>query len=94
MSVIVALRDLRADYFSKPLFFSLIGEAKRSFISLLDDKSGAHPASKSPADFALFELGSYNDVTGVISMLPQPILIMNGSEFSHIESPRVTPVDL
>lgn len=66
----VAIHDSKSETFSRPFCVRAYGEAERAFADGVND--GKSDYSKYPADFTLFELGSYDDVTGVIVPLAAP----------------------
>ena len=76
---IFALRDTRAGFFHRPFVARSTNEALRNFASLVTD-SKESPLTQYPGDFDLFELGSYDEQQGLISV-SQHILLANGKEF-------------
>lgn len=70
---IFVIRDARAEVYLMPHFVRARGEAIRSFADAVnDDKT---QLSKHPEDFMLFEVGEYDDNTGVITPHEQPVAI-------------------
>lgn len=70
---IYAIRDAKTEAFSQPMFFVTKGVAIRAFADECENnQSNLH---KHPEDFALFELGSYNDNSGEFVSLAQPLQI-------------------
>ena len=61
---VVAIRDAKTEVYSHPLFFVTKGVAIRSF-SDETERTGSE-ISKHPEDFALFDLGVYDDNLGAI----------------------------
>lgn len=69
-SVIVAVRDAKADIYGIPNFVHNTATAIRSFSDQVNNpESQWH---KHPSDYALYELGVYDDQTGSFSMLDIP----------------------
>ncbi|QXP08276.1 MAG: nonstructural protein [Arizlama microvirus] len=65
-----AVRDGKAEYYMNPFFQKTMGEAERSFRSLVnDEKSIVH---QYPEDYDLYFLGEYDDQTGKFSPLEAP----------------------
>lgn len=55
--------DSASGFYHKPFFTRSKGEAIRSIMDVLSDK--AHDLSKYSADYTLFELGTFDDNTGM-----------------------------
>jgi len=69
MLVVCSIRDAKAD-FHQPFFVKTKGEALRGLMDILSDpNSNIH---KYPEDFALFYLGTFDELTGSFALLPQP----------------------
>lgn len=64
------IRDQKAEIFNTPFFQKTHGEAERSFRELCQDTKSM--VSKYPDDFDLYYIGTYNDITGLISPLDTP----------------------
>lgn len=59
---VFAIFDKVAGFYGAPFFLTSVGEARRAFSDLANDLNtniGRHPG-----DFALFELGSFDNETG------------------------------
>lgn len=66
-----AVYDSKAEFFSPPFMHKSTGEALRDFIAAANDKQtkiGVYPA-----DFTIFEIGTYNDSTAEVKMLEAKI---------------------
>lgn len=61
--VVYAIKDRATDSFSNPQFTSHIGAAVRGFSDAINNKES--PVAKHPEDFDLYELGGYDDRTGL-----------------------------
>lgn len=57
-----SLFDSKADVFMPPFFCGTVGQATRSVIEAAADQRST--LGKYPQDFALFELGEFEDATG------------------------------
>lgn len=75
------VRDSRVETFSPPMSMRHVGEAERWCADLVND--GKSIMSKNPEDFALFELGEWDDVSAEFKLLPQPHKIALCSSFRH-----------
>lgn len=63
---IFTVYDSKVESYMNPFFCKSVGEALRSFQEIANDKN--HQIGKYPADFTLFEIGTYNDENGRIEM--------------------------
>lgn len=76
---IYSVYDSKTEFFSQPLYMKAKGEAVRSFTELANDKSNA--IGKYPADYTLFELGTFDDATGKFVLHSTPTSIGLALEF-------------
>jgi len=66
---VFAVRDMKAMAFLQPFFSPSIGSAMRAFGDAVNDKSC--PFNKHPADYVLYEIGTYDDSTAeMVSLTP------------------------
>lgn len=77
--VVCLLRDEVATTFGTPITFDSIDFAVRSFGDLLSDRSTL--PGKHPADFALYKIAEYDDVTGDLYPCDR-VVISRGSDFN------------
>lgn len=59
--VVCVVRDSAADVFGVPYFVQSKGAAVRAFIDEINRPADNNTLFNHPEDFALFELGTYND---------------------------------
>jgi len=76
---ICTVYDSKAESFMTPMFFKHRGDALRSFGEAVTDKSTT--IGKYPADFTLFDLGTYDELTAKFVLNSTPISIAQGVEF-------------
>jgi len=76
--LLVAIRDAKAEFFSPPVIVRTRGEAIRSFSDAVNDPQ--HQFHGHAEDFALFELGTVDVLTGEVAGGVSPLLIINGFE--------------
>lgn len=69
---IVAVRDIQIEEFLRPFTTPAIGGASRSFTDEINRVDRDNPMNQHPADFHLYELGTFNTETGEISPLLSP----------------------
>lgn len=78
-----AVRDAKAEAFLQPMFFQSKGLAVRAFADAANDVG--HNFCKHAEDFTLFELGEWDDESGVFTQLPQPLAIGSAFEFLRVK---------
>lgn len=78
--VIIAVRDSKADAFGRPFFVASTGIAIRSFDDEVNRKDNENQMFNHPSDFALYELGTYDDSTAMIECYPQPKLLVQADQ--------------
>lgn len=81
---VYAIRDLKGEMFTQPLFQLNAGTALRSFSDMVkgaDSKIAAHPE-----DYALYEIGEYDDISGALKALTTIKMLGVGSDYSVKES--------
>jgi len=71
--------DSKVEAYMNPFYLPAKGAAIRTFTDLVNDKS--HPIGKYPADYTLFEIGSYDDQNGQIVMHKTHVSLGVGTEF-------------
>jgi len=67
---IFSVYDNKAEAFLPPFFCATRGQAIRMLTDAVSDP--AHQFAKHPEDFALFELGTYNDANGALTSNATP----------------------
>lgn len=78
--------DSKALAFLQPFFSVSNGAAIRAFEDVVRD--GQSPISKHPGDYQLYELGQFDDRSGLVVAVVPTILLCNGSDFA---SPVLPP---
>jgi len=73
--IIFSVLDSAAGTFGSPWVVPHVGLAMRAFTDEVNSGSNNSDLVKHPEDFSLYEIGSYNDVTGIITPLDVPKLI-------------------
>jgi len=72
--------DGPANAYLPPFFFHAAGQAVRAFTDSANDDQ--HLIGKHPADYTLFEVGTYDDATGIFENV-QHINLGNGLEVAE-----------
>lgn len=74
---ICAVHDSAVDAFNAPIFVPAVGAASRSFIDEVNRRESAF--NLHPDDFTLYELGSFDQITGTFHAT-EPVLIVRGKD--------------
>lgn len=95
---VFSIFDTQAKFFSKPVVYATRGEAISAFSALVNDEKKSSPHSQFPADYVLFEIGTFDDITGLLSShQDSPYRLGSGLDFSRskMSSPlRASPSDV
>lgn len=67
-----SIRDAKAEAFMRPFFAPTRGLAVRTFSDLVNSGNGESVA-KHPEDFCLFQVGEFDELTGELVNLDQPV---------------------
>lgn len=78
-----AVRDAKADAFMALNPGTSTGSVIRSFSDGVQTPDT--PFNKHPEDYALFELGTYDEETGLVEGLPQPVHIINALDCVKVD---------
>lgn len=78
MNVICSVKDRAADAFGRPLFVPSVGLAIRSFSDEVNRDSADNQMFHHSDDFDLYELGTFDDSTGIIECHESPKLLTLG----------------
>lgn len=89
--LIVAVRDAKTEMFMQPWFAPTPGVAERSFTEAVNANREHDLVSKYPEDFALFRLGTFDEVTGKIEGDLQPQQLVTALQVRRVSEP--TPIE-
>lgn len=67
---VLAIYDSKAEMFNQPMFFKAKGEGIRAFSDECNRKDS--PICHHPEDYTLFDIGSYDVETGLLTPLTTP----------------------
>lgn len=70
---VYSLYDMKVETFGRPIAVAHVGQLMRELESAV--RSGEDQIGKYPSDFRLFELGEFDDHTGVFTVLALPHLV-------------------
>lgn len=76
---VFSLFDSKANAYIQPFFMAQKGQALRALDSIVNNPQTE--VNKYPADFALYKLGEFDDVSGQLVSLKVPEFIANAIEF-------------
>lgn len=74
-----SIYDSKAESFSNPVYLNSTGLAVRTFSDSVQDPESQF--AKHPADYTLFELGTYDDNSAEFKLLPTPKSLFIAIEF-------------
>lgn len=78
---IFTVYDEKACVFGQPQFMLTDGIALRMFGDLIQDPSTV--IAKHPEDFALYEIGSYDETTGIITPKEHPAFVIRATSLKY-----------
>lgn len=73
--IVVAVRDSALVAFGRPYIVPAVGVATRSFSDEVNRVGADNEMIKHPADYELYELGTYDDETGLFASSPPRLLL-------------------
>jgi len=86
MLKIFSIHDVKAKCYVHPFFLPERGMAARSFSDCVN--SSEHQFGQHPHDYTLFEMGTFDDSTGIITPHNSPLSVGNGLEFIALSPPQ------
>lgn len=79
---IFAVRDVKAEAYLRPFFAETRGLGVRAFVDAVNDS--AHPMHKHVEDYFFFELGTFDEESGIVASevvpLGSAVIYLKGSE--------------
>jgi hypothetical protein len=78
--IICTVKDRAADAYGRPMFVPSTGVAIRSFSDEINRNNAENQLYNHPDDFDLYELGEFDDNTGLFSLHEQPKLLSLGKQ--------------
>jgi len=78
--IICTVKDRAADAFGRPMFVPSTGVAIRSFSDEINRNNAENQLYNHPDDFDLYELGQFDDNTGLFNLHEQPKLLSLGKQ--------------
>jgi hypothetical protein len=80
INVICSVKDRAADAYGRPLFVPSVGLAIRSFTDEVNREAADNQMHNHPDDFDLYELGTFDDNTGIIECHATPKQLALGKQ--------------
>jgi hypothetical protein len=78
--VLCTVKDRAADAYGRPMFVPSIGVAIRSFSDEINRNDPENQLFNHPDDFDLYELGEFDDNSGLFALHDQPKLVSLGKQ--------------
>ncbi len=78
--VLCSVKDRAADAYGRPMFVPSVGVAIRSFSDEVNRKDSENQLFNHPDDFDLYELGEFDDNTGLFVLHEAPKLLSLGKQ--------------
>lgn len=78
--IVCSIKDRAADAFGRPFYVPAVGVAIRSFQDEVNRAADDSQIYQHPEDFDLFELGEFDDATGLFLLFDNPKLLMLGKQ--------------
>jgi len=77
---IVVVKDTAARVFGTPFVVQAVAQAVRSLRDEVNSKEATSDLARHPDDFELYEIGSFDEDTGVITPTPEPIIVCRAKD--------------
>jgi hypothetical protein len=90
--ILVSIYDKAVETYSKPITMRARGEAIRTLQDEIANQQQS-PIAQHPEDYALFELGTFDDNTGEIEQHASPINLANAHELVTLRNNIDVPQD-
>jgi hypothetical protein len=78
--IVCSIKDRAADAFGRPFYVPAVGVAIRSFQDEVNRAAEDSQIYQHPDDFDLFDLGIFDDSTGLFELHDAPTLLMLGKQ--------------
>jgi hypothetical protein len=80
ISVIVSVKDSAAEAFGRPMYVQSVGVAIRAFTDEVNREDKENQMYQHPDDFDLYELGAFDDSTGIHEIRDNPSVLLRGKD--------------
>lgn len=82
--VVMSIFDRAAEVYGRPFFAQSVGVAVRSFQDEVTRTERGNTLAEHPSDFALWQLGEFEDSTGEFSLFDVPSLVITGDKVKGV----------
>lgn len=79
--IVVAVRDKAMEAYMRPFFVPARGMAVRSFADEVQRAAQDNPIYMHPGDYDLYDLGSFDEETGLFVSLERPVMLARGLDY-------------
>lgn len=83
---VFSVYDVASAAFGRPVFLTARGAAVRAFSDQINSGSREDIVSTHPEDFQLYELGVFDDSTGIFDLKSRPDRVVNGADL-RVQAP-------
>ncbi len=80
--------DNKAECYLPPFFTPEVGQATREFANAIN--SSSHAFARNPEDYTLTEVGTFDDNTGLLAALDQPVV--HGVGITYVKQQTNNPI--
>lgn len=84
IQIVVSVKDLAANAFGQPAFFGSTAVAERSFRALINDESQDTEFRKFPADFEMYQIGTFDSDSGTLVPVSPPVRIVRALDLVRV----------
>lgn len=78
--IMVSVRDVKSEIYGQPFFMVSVGAAIRSFDDAVNKNSDDNMLFHHAADFALFQIGVFDDNEGSVEAIVPPKVLIEGMQ--------------
>lgn len=86
---VYAVLDLKTKAFTQPFYAKTRGEAIRSFTTAVNEAQPNNMWNKYPGDFALYEIGLWDDNLGEFTMNPSKENLGLANQYLRVEDNQI-----
>jgi hypothetical protein len=83
LQVIVSVKDTAAQVFGRPVFVPAVAVAVRSLRDEVNRKDSEQDIARYPDDFELYEIGAFDDSTGIVQVLEMPRMVARAKDLKE-----------
>ena len=87
---IYSVRDRAIDTYGRPVFFAAVGAAVRAFQDEVNRANPDNTMHTHPEDYDLYEIGTFDDQTGIITPHQQPRQVAIGKQMTKSSGINMT----